>query len=507
MVREPLHIIGQKSAGALGLALYGEIQSQSDEDGYPLVGILPPIYPEWLGDRSFCATHGMRFPYIAGEMANGIATTRMVSAMARAEMLGFFGAAGLGLPALERAVSELKGELGARPNWGVNLIHAPGSPELEERVADLLLRYGVTRISASAFMQLTPALIRCSAAGLHLDSSGRIVRGVHLFAKVSRPEIAELFMSPAPGELLHALVNRGLLTEAEAQLAAQVPVAETVTVEADSGGHTDNRPLVGVLPAILALRDTLSRRFGYDRPIHVGAAGGLGTPAAVAAAFALGAAYVLTGSINQMAVESGVSEDAKSLLAEADIADVTMSPSADMFELGVRVQVLRRGTLFAAHAARLFETYRAYTGLDAITDEVRTKLEHNVLHASLEQIWEQTQSFWLERDPHQIVRAEADPKHRMALVFRWYLGMSSRWAIEGDLARRRDYQLWCGPAAGAFNRWVAGSFLAEPAQRSVVQIARNLLEGAAVSTRAHQLRTYGIALPAAAFTFTPRRLS
>src|SRR5256886_9476720 len=82
-------------------------------------GTLPPVYPEWLGDRSFTDTHGVRFPYVAGEMANGIATTRMVAAMARADMLGFYGAAGLDPAVVERAVHELGGELGDRASWGV----------------------------------------------------------------------------------------------------------------------------------------------------------------------------------------------------------------------------------------------------------------------------------------------------------------------------------------------------------------------------------------------------
>jgi hypothetical protein len=85
--------------------------------------------------------------------------------------------------------------------------------------------------------------------------------------------------------------------------------------------------------------------------------------------------------------------------------------------------------------------------------------------------------------------------------------MSSRWAIAGDHARRADYQIWCGPAMGAFNRWVAGSFLEDVSQRSVVQIARNLLEGATVVTRAHQLRSCGVAVPPAAFEFRPRKLA
>ena len=59
---------------------------------------------------------------------------------------------------------------------------------------------------------------------------------------------------------------------------------------------------------------------------------------------------------------------------------------------------------------------------------------------------------------------------------------------------------------GAFNTWTHKTFLAEPAQRTVVQVARNLMEGAAAITRAQQLRSYGVAVPAAAFDFSPRPL-
>jgi trans-AT polyketide synthase/acyltransferase/oxidoreductase domain-containing protein len=258
---------------------------------------------------------------------------------------------------------------------------------------------------------------------------------------------------------------------------------------------------------IVAQRDDLVRRFGYARPVRVGAAGGLGTPQAVAAAFALGAAYVLTGSVNQVAVEAGVSADAKAMLAAAGVADVAMAPAADMFELGVTVQVLRRGTLFAPRARRLYEVYTGYACLEEIPAALRAKLENEVLGCPLDEVWEQTRAYWHRSDPAELKRAERDPRHRMALLFRWYLGSASRWAVAGETGRRADYQLWCGPAMGAFNRWVAGSFLAEPENRSVVQIALNLLEGAAVLTRAHQLRTYGVPVPASGFTFQPRPLS
>lgn len=50
-----------------------------------------------LGDAGFRRAHGLRYAYVAGAMANGIASVELVEAMARGGMLGFFGAAGLSL--------------------------------------------------------------------------------------------------------------------------------------------------------------------------------------------------------------------------------------------------------------------------------------------------------------------------------------------------------------------------------------------------------------------------
>lgn len=503
-VRASADIVVRAENGMRGLRFSGAAPSTT---GTSVIGTLPPLYPEWLGDRSFCRDHDVRFPYVAGEMANGIATTRMVIAMARAEMLGFFGASGLGFARVEQSVDELAGALGEASNWGVNLIHSPTEPGVEERIVDLLLAKRVPAVSASAFMDLTPAVVRCAIAGLRTDPAGRIVRRRRVFAKVSRPEVAAKFLSPAPGAILRELVERGGLTSAEARLAERMPIAQDITVEADSGGHTDNRPLGSLFPAIVDLRDRLTARFGHTESVRIGAAGGLGTPGAVAAAFALGADYVVTGSVNQLAVEAGLSEDAKDMLGQADIADVVMAPAADMFELGVKVQVLRRGTMFASRAGQLYEWYRDYPSLSALPAGVVAKLEKSVLGASVDEVWAQTRTFWQQRDQREVARAEQDPKHRMALVFRWYLGKASRWAIDGESTRRTDYQIWCGPAIGAFNRWSAGTFLAQPANRSVVAIALNLLEGAAVLSRAQQARSYGLAVAPAAFAFSPRRLA
>lgn len=504
-IREPLRVV--RADGRFGVL---PADGAALPPGTELVALLPALYPEWLGDRGFCEAHKVRFPYAVGEMANELTTTRMVVAAARAGFLGFFGAAGLTPQRLDAAITEIERELGTGPSaasWGSNLIHSPAEPSLEDAVVDVYLRRGVRRVSASAYMSLTPAVVRFAATGLGRDARGRVRRQNHLFAKISRPETARLFLSPAPKELLAALVAQQKLTAAEAELAATLPLAEDVTVEADSGGHTDNRPLGAIFPAVALVRDELALRHRYPRPIRLGAAGGLGTPAAVAAAFTLGASYVMTGSVNQAAVESGLGESGKRLLAQAGIADVAMAPSADMFEMGVKVQVLKRGTLFAPRAERLFALYEKHASLEALPEADRARLESEIFHAPLAAIWKETELFWSKREPAEVERAGRDPHHKMALVFRWYLGQASRWAIRDDAARRPDFQIWTGPAIGAFNDWVKGSFLEDLARRDVAQIGLNLLEGAAVVTRAQALRTAGVPVGPAAFAFRPRPLS
>lgn len=511
--REPVHVVADPRTGAVGVAIGGTL-GRSDSTGpdlWPLLASLPPTYPEWLGDRSFAEVHGVRFPYVAGAMANGIASTQLVIAMAGGGCLGFFGSAGLSPGRVQASIAELTEALGSADQggkpWGANLIHSPNEPELENAVVDLYLGAGVRRVSAAAYMALTPAIVRYAYSGLRKGPDGAVVRPNHVFAKISRPETARHFMEPAPAKILNALLASGGLTAAEVELARGLPVAEDITVESDSGGHTDNRPLAALFPTIARLRDDLAAKHGYSRPIRVGAAGGLGTPAGVAAAYALGAAYVVTGSVNQGAVESGLHEEGKRMLAQAGIADVTMAPAADMFEMGVEVQVLGRGTMFAARARKLFELYRSAASWEAVAPGEQQKVEKDLLRQPFAEAWASTQAFWAERDPAQNAQAEADPKHKMALVFRSYLGQSSRWAINGDASRRLDYQIWCGPAMGAFNAWAAGSELEAPENRSAVQIAHNFLEGATAIGRASQLRSFGVPVPAAAFDFRPRRIA
>jgi PfaD family protein len=323
--------------------------------------------------------------------------------------------------------------------------------------------------------------------------------------KLSRKEVAQKFMAPAPEKMLAQLVAEGKITELQARLAQQVPVADDVTVEADSGGHTDNRPLVVLLPAMIALRDELQVVHHFETPVRVGAAGGISTPAAVLGAFAMGAAYVVTGTVNQACVEAGASAHTRKLLSQASMTDITMAPSADMFEMGVRVQVLKNGTFFPMRASKLFELYSKYESVEQIPADEREKLEKQVFQRDFESIWQETVRFFQERDPEQITRANANPKRKMALIFRWYLGLSSRWSNSGEAGREMDYQIWCGPAIGSFNDWTRGTYLADPDNRHVVDIALHLLTGAAKLWRAQLLRMQGVKVALEEERYVPQK--
>jgi PfaD family protein len=474
--------------------------------GLPLRAYVPPLHPRELGDPAFKAAHGLRYAYIAGEMANGITSVRMVTEVGQAGMLGFFGAGGLMPQEVEAAVDRLQRQ-DPRIPFGVNLIHSPAQPELEMTLVEMFLRKQVRLISASAYVEPNLPLVYFRAKGARRAPDGRIVCPNRVIGKVSRVEVARKFLSPPAAKHLTRLRELGYLSAEEVELAGSVPLVEDLTAEADSGGHTDNRPAITLLPTMLALRDELAAAHAYERPPCVGLGGGIATPEAAAAAFALGAAYVLTGSINQCCIEAGTSEAVCTMLAEAEQADVAMAPAADMFELGVKVQVLKRGTLFPYRAAKLYELYTAYAGYDQIPARQREILERDFFRCTFDQEWEQTRRFFVQRDPKQIDRAETDPKHKMALVFRSYLGRSSLWAIRGEASRKFDFQIWCGPAMGAFNQWAKGSFLEAPQNRRTVEVAMNLLFGAAVATRASWLRFQGIPIPGGAGAIRPMHLA
>jgi PfaD family protein len=467
-----------------------------------LVGWLSPTPHSSLGSPGFQHDHGPSCNYVAGSMANGIASVELVEELARIGILSFYGAAGQAPATILSSLQQLKKQLPGQP-WGCNLIHSPSEPSMEDETSRILVKEQVLCVEASAFLDITEPLVRMRLQTLQRAPSGEITSSLRVMAKASRLEVARKFLSPAPPAMISSLLERREITADQAQWASSMPICDDITAEADSGGHTDNRPMATLVPAFTRLRDEIALQVPATGRVRIGAAGGLGTPDAICAALALGADYFVIGSVHQACVESGSSDVVRSMLAAAGPADVIMAPASDMFEMGVHLQVLRSGTLFGPRAKKLLELYRNYNSLDQIPAAECSRLEKDLFRMPIDQVWEQTRSFFLQREPAQVERANQDPHHQMALVFRWYLGLSSEWANCGDLERKLDYQIWCGPAMGAFNEWTRGSWLETPGTRRVADVARALLQGAAISSRYAHLLRQGLVFPPGSIDRTP----
>ena len=286
-------------------------------------------------------------------------------------------------------------------------------------------------------------------------------------------------MRPAPDDIVKKLLAEGKLTNDEANLAPHIPMSHDVCVESDSGGHTDQRIALTMFPSIVRLKDEIMSQHRYAKAIRVGAAGGIGTPEAAAAYYIMGADFILTGSINQCTVESGMSENGKVLLQAMEIQDTAYAPAGDMFELGARVQVLKKGVLFPARANLLYDLYKRYNSLEEIDSKTKEKIQQQYYKRSFDDVWEETKNYYMQIKPQEIAIAEKNLKHKMALIFQWYFVHSTRLAMKGSTEQMVDYQIHCGSALGAFNHWVKGTPLENWQNRHVDEIAEKLMQGTA----------------------------
>lgn len=427
---------------------------------------------EQLGSQEFRREYGLKYAYVVGGMYKGISSKEMVVAMGKKGMLAFLGTGGMQFDDIRRDIEYIQKNLPNGQPYGLNFIHNPVKPENEEKLIDICLNYGITIIEASAFMYMTPALVKYRIKGLYKDENGVVLSRNRIMVKLSRPEVAEVFLTPAPNQIVERLLDAGKITEEEAKLAKYIAMADDITAEADSGGHTDGAVAFALLSAIIQQKNRAMIKCGYQKDIRVGAAGGIGTPQAAAAAFIMGADYIVTGSINQCTVEAATSKVVKDMLQEINVQDTDYAPAGDMFEMGAKAQVLKRGVFFPARANKLHELYKQYNSLDEIPEKVKEQLEKKYFKHTFEEIFEEIKQHYSQKE---IEKAGSNGKFKMSLVFKWYFAYSSRIALSGDESSKVDYQIPCGPALGSFNQWIMGEELESWNNRHVDEIAEKIM--------------------------------
>ncbi|BBB93425.1 MAG TPA: ACP S-malonyltransferase [Methylomusa anaerophila] len=432
----------------------------------------------FLGSDEFKKRYNLKFAYVTGAMYKGVASAPLVIEAAKNGMLSFFGTGGLSLNEVEKSIENIQANVNGITSYGMNFLHNPDNPSMEEKLVDLYLKYQIPNIEIAAFMNITPALARLRIKTLEKKGDS-VVSKIKLIAKISRPEIAEACLRPVPEKIIQKLINEKQITQQEADLAKKYPIADDICAEADSGGHTDGAVAFALLPAIQKVRDDIVKEYEYKEKIHIGLAGGIGTPQAAAAAFMMGADFILTGSINQCTIEAGTSDEVKTILQDIDVHNTEYAPAGDMFEMGAKVQVAKKGILFPARANRLYELYRQYNSLEEIDAKTIKQLEEKYFGRTLQEIYEDCKRYWNEVDPWEIEKAEKNPKCKMAMIFKWYFGYSTRAALNGDIKEKVNFQIHCGPALGSFNQWVKGTQLESWKNRNVAKIGEKIMNSAA----------------------------
>lgn len=443
--------------------------------------VLKPVImsPESLGNSMFKKDYGLRYAYVAGGMTRGIASKELVVRLGHAGMMGYLGTGGMDFDQIEKDIQSIQKELYGGQAYGVNLLSDISDSQWEAHLVDICLRHKVHHVEASAYLQITPPLVRYRLNGLHRDEAGNIVGPNRVMAKVSRPEVAEQFLHPAPQEIVTFLLDQQMISEQEAALAKRIPMADDLCIESDSGGHTNQGIMAVLLPTMIRLRDKASEKNDFSRKVRVGAAGGIGIPESAASAFLLGADFILTGSINQCTIEAGTSGAVKDILQQINVQDTAYAPSADMFEMGARVQVVRKGVFYPSRANKLYDIYRYFDSWDEIDSETQRQIEDRFFKCGFKQAYAQARTYYSEKRADAVEKADGNTKQKLALVFRWHLDRSMQWALDGNPDRKVDYQIYCGPAMGAFNQWVKGTDLEDWKNRHVDRIAERLLVGTA----------------------------
>ena len=430
-----------------------------------------------LGSADFRKDYGIDYSYVAGAMYKGISSKDLVVRMAKAKMLAFFGTGGLSLQNISANIDAIQQELSKTDPYGMNLLYNIENPEFEMNTVKLYLQKGVCNIEASAYMQITEPLAYFHISGLEKTVTGTVVNRHKILAKLSRPEVAEEFMRPVSERILNNLLEKNLITREQAARSKNIPISHDICIEADSGGHTDRGIATVLYPSIERLRQDIQKEYQYSKNIRIGLAGGIGTPMAAAAAFVMGADFILTGSINQCTIEANTSSEVKDLLQTINVQDTGYAPSGSAFELGSKVQVLKKGVLFPVRANKLYNLFSQYTSLEEIPERTILQLEKNYFKKSLSEVWDETKNYLqTQGKQHEIEKAEKHSKHKMALIFRWYFSFSTRIALQGDINNKVDFQIHTGPALGAFNQWVKGTPLGNWKNRHVDEIGIKLMQ-------------------------------
>ncbi len=445
-----------------------------------------PQMPESaFGSLEFMRDHGLRHPCVAGSMGRGISGVPLVTALAQAGLLGFIGSFDVPVQHVAGMIDDCKARLGGAQNFGVNVHDCAENSSKSADLLSLCSEKSVPCVELSGFDRVTSALVKHRALGLS-EHDGLISRGHKVLLKTSRAEVARQFMQAAPARLLDELLETQQITSQQHRLAQQCPVADDVCVTCDGAWVNEPASAWIKLPEFQQLRASLGL---VAQSVRLGCSGGIGTPQSMAAAFQLGADFVLTGSINQCTVEAGVHEAVKAALAQAGVEDTAFAPRADALRSDVRSRVLCGVSHFATRARHVLQLMHKGLSLQSVGEDTRAGLEQHFFGQALETVLK-TACESLPDAAQQQVRS--DGHRQWMLVLQQYLRRAERAVLSDQDGDLRNARIDCSAAMGAFNAWAKGTPWQDwrarqvaPMTLALLRQCAEMLDGPVVGSAAH----------------------
>ncbi len=418
----------------------------------------PPTAPAMvsapaLGSRDFSRRFGCQYSYVLGSIGRAISSADLVVKAANAGFLTYFGAAHTSIENIQHAINDIQSNIGANKSYGVNLHANLLNPDAEDALVDLLLENKIKHAEATGFFDITPALVRYRLQGIEQGSTNSIL------AKAESITQAIKFLQPAPDAILTQLLNDGSITTAQAQLARSLPMADAIAFQGD----------IALLAELLSLRN----QYGVPaQQVFIGSAKEIGSPQSIASAFINGAEFVLADTIQQCTVESGLHNQAKTLLQNASIADIKTAPCTELFEFGRTISVLNKGSLFANKAKRLYELWKDHKTLENLSTEQHVALAE-YFPEGIEYAIERSSSTRQLLNSTQTNVASSDSARVWTQLVKYYLQAATN---QNDT--RPDWCITCGPDIGTLNNWLNKEKLVPWQERHIDQLALQLLSAA-----------------------------
>jgi trans-AT polyketide synthase/acyltransferase/oxidoreductase domain-containing protein len=442
-------------------------------EGAALAAAAPGESSDGLGSARFRRRFGLRRAYVAGSLHHGISSPELVARLARAGALGCLGVQGLAVAQAEGLIARAMALAGRDRSFCVGVPAGTNQPALEDAIASICIRHSVPALEVRAEAP-SPALARFRLQDLAARSATTGPRLV--LVKVNSLDAAERFMRPAPAWLTARLVEQRAISPEDAALASHWPMADAVCIEPSARGG-EAAPCLSLLPVALARRAALARELRSAADVSIGLGGGLGDPAAVAAAFALGAEFVLLGSVHLRSAEAALPSSLKARLRSLDLTDIALAPDPDAYESGGRIEIVRAGGAFPAWAMRLREVWESHAHWNEVEPGLRRKLEREAFGCSFDEALSHARAYFAAQAPDEIERSERDGRHRMALVFRWAQYRALQSTLSTD--QPANPHLRCSAALGSFNHWWPTQDRADADLPHADAIAEAMMDGAA----------------------------